>query len=59
MANEGLGWDPLLKMLCHPGGDWHPGRGDNPTYSCTRNYCKLVETSPRNRVISANLSASD
>ena len=19
-------------MLCHPGGDWHPGRGDNPRY---------------------------
>ena len=30
MANEGLGWDPPLKMSCHPGGDWNPGRGDNP-----------------------------
>ena len=24
--------DPLLKMFHNPGGDWHPGRGDNPTY---------------------------
>ena len=21
------GWDPLLKMVHNPGGDWHPGRG--------------------------------
>ncbi len=32
VANEGLGWDPLLKMFHNPGGDWHPGRGDNPNY---------------------------
>ena len=32
MANEGLGWDLLLKMSYNPGGDWHPGRGDNPSY---------------------------
>ena len=32
VANEGLGWDPLYTKngLCHPGGDWNPGRGDNP-----------------------------
>ena len=22
-----IGWDPLLKMECHPGGDWHPWFG--------------------------------
>ena len=32
MANEGLGWDPLLKMVHNPGGDWYPGQGDNPRY---------------------------
>ena len=31
MANEGLAWDPLLKMVHNPGGDSNPGRGDNPT----------------------------
>ena len=30
VANEGLGWDSLLKMVHNPGGDWNPGRGDNP-----------------------------
>ncbi len=29
-GNEGLGWDSLLKMFHNPGGDWNPGRGDNP-----------------------------
>ena len=29
-GNEGLGWDPLLKMVHNPGGDWNPGKGDNP-----------------------------
>ncbi len=24
--------DSLLKMVHNPGGDWHPGRGDNPIY---------------------------
>ena len=24
------GSDSLLKMLCHPGGDWHPGWGVDP-----------------------------
>ena len=33
MANEGLVRDPLLKMFHNPGGDWHPGRGDNPRYT--------------------------
>ena len=27
MANEGLGWDFLLKMVHNPGGDWNPGWG--------------------------------
>ena len=27
VANEGLGWDSLLKMVHNPGGDWHPGWG--------------------------------
>ena len=31
VANEGLGWDSLLKMVHNPGGNWHPGRGDNPS----------------------------
>ena len=31
-GNEGLGWDSLLKMVHNPGGDWNPGRGDNPTH---------------------------
>ena len=30
MANEGLGWDSLLKMVHNPGGDWNPGRGEEP-----------------------------
>ena len=31
MANEGFGWDPRAeKCNNNPGGDWHPGRGDNP-----------------------------
>ena len=35
VANEGLVRDPLLKMFHNPGGDWNPGRGDNPIYpSC-------------------------
>ena len=33
VTNEGLGWDPLLKMLCHPGGDWNPGWGPHPIYT--------------------------
>ncbi len=32
-GNEGLGWDSLLKMVHNPGGDWNPGRGDNPNYT--------------------------
>ena len=32
VANEGLGWDPLLKMVHNPGGDWHPGRGVDLRY---------------------------
>ena len=31
-GNEGLGWDSLLKMVHNTGGDWHPGKGDNPSY---------------------------
>ena len=33
VVNEGLGWDSLLKMFHNPGGDWHPGKGDNPNYT--------------------------
>ena len=29
VANEGLGRDSL--MVHNPGGDWHPGKGDNPS----------------------------
>ena len=32
VANEGLGWDSLLTMVHDPGGDWNPGKGDNPRY---------------------------
>ena len=35
VANEGLVRDPLLKCN-NPGGDWHPGRGDNPNYKCLK-----------------------
>ena len=31
VANEGLVQDSKTKK-CNPGGDWHPGRGDNPKY---------------------------
>ena len=30
VANEGLGWDPLLKMVHNPGGHWNPVRGPHP-----------------------------
>ena len=33
MGNEGLGWDPLLKMVHNPGGHWHPVRGPHPRYT--------------------------
>ena len=33
VANEGFGWDPLLKMVHNPGGDWHPGRGVDLTHT--------------------------
>ena len=32
VGNEGLGRDPLLKMVHNPGGDWHPGWGVDPNY---------------------------
>ena len=32
VANEGLGWDSLLKMFHNPGGDWHPGWGVDLSY---------------------------
>ena len=41
MANEGLVWDPLLKMSHDPGGDWHPGKGDNPTYTIICHVCQV------------------
>ena len=32
VANEGFFvGSPSLKMLHNPGGDWHPGTGDNPS----------------------------
>ena len=34
MANEGLGWDSLLKMVHNPGGDWNPGWGVDLKYRC-------------------------
>ena len=33
VANEGLGWDPLLEMFHNPGGHWNPGRGATPKIS--------------------------
>ena len=30
VANKGLGWDSLLKMVHNPGGHWHPGKGPYP-----------------------------
>ena len=33
MANEGLGWDSLLKMVHNPGGDWNPGWGVDLKYN--------------------------
>ena len=33
VTNEGFFRDPLLKMLCHPGGDWHPGWGVDLSYT--------------------------
>ena len=41
MANEGLGWDPLLKMVHNPGGDWNPGRGGQPKFL----YCFFIRLS--------------
>ena len=32
VANEGLGWDLLIKMVHNPGGDWKTGEGNNPTF---------------------------
>ena len=32
MANEGLVWDSLLKMVHNPCGDCYPGRGPHPIY---------------------------
>ena len=32
MANEGLGWESLLKMVHNPGGDWNPGWGVDLKY---------------------------
>ncbi len=33
VANEGLGWDSLLKMVHNPGAHWNPARGQHPTYT--------------------------
>ena len=32
MANEGLGWDSLLKMVHIPGGDWNPVGGSSKVF---------------------------
>ena len=32
VVNEGLGWDPLLKMVHNPGGHWNPVRGPHPSF---------------------------
>ena len=32
VANEGLGWDSLLKMVHSPGGDWNPWWGVDLKY---------------------------
>jgi len=32
VANEGLGWNPIRNMSHNIGGDWNPGKGDNPNY---------------------------
>ena len=36
---------PILKMECHPGGDWHPGWGVVPTYSLIENWLFFVSAS--------------
>ena len=40
-GNEGLGWDPLQKMVHNPGGDWYPGQGGQPKVD------SLKQTSPQ------------
>ena len=32
-------------MECHPGGDWHPGKGDNPIYGLL--FKKKTSTPPK------------
>ena len=34
VANEGLAWDSILKMVHNPGGDWQPGWGVDLTDRC-------------------------
>ena len=41
VANVGLVWYPLLKISCHPGGDWNPGQRDNPTFNSQNSSCLL------------------
>ena len=34
VANEGLGWDfPTKNGTILQGGDWNPGKGDNPSHN--------------------------
>ena len=44
VANEGLGWDSLLKMVHNPGGDWNPGWGVDLRYTMHFVGNKWVET---------------
>ena len=53
VANEGLGWDSLLKMVHNPGGDWHPGTGDNP-----RKNVMIVGVQQQISIISINSRSS-
>ena len=59
-GNEGLGWDSLLKMVHNPGGDWNPGRGDNPKYtSSMRNQKNMgCKEPPLEDSFSAEISAA-
>ncbi len=54
VATEGLGWDPLLKMIHNPGGDWNPGRGDNPS-SCIVSHKALCAVLPNDALRSDGL----
>ena len=46
-TNEGFGWDPLLKMVHNPGGDWNPGRGGQPKVYIKHGPTKTVPSISR------------